>query len=217
MKPLAVLSLLAAAGIVRAEVEIFPTPFGKDRYAETLAKSPFVIETKVVEEPKVEKVNPFKDLYLRGIGKADGKDYVLIQRLGEDKAMRFFGNELEAGHDELLVKTVKIGSNFRETKVMMQKGMETGEIGFKEEAITAAPPAPPRPNVANPQFGRPGVPMTPTAMPGSVRPAQPISAPPIPRPQTPTAVPLPKPKSPGNVPQPASDPNRRQRVRVINQ
>ena len=69
MKPLIVLGILAAASHVRAEVEIIPQPFGKERYAETIAKSPFVLETKVVEEPVVKKEDPFANLYLRGIGK----------------------------------------------------------------------------------------------------------------------------------------------------
>lgn len=212
MKPLIVLGLLATAAVVRAEVDVIPQPFGKDRYAETLAKSPFVLETKAVEEPVVEKVNPFKDLYLRGISGANGNYELLIQRLGEDRAMHFVGSEPV---DEMFVKTVKAGSTFREAKVVMQKGTDTGEIGFKEEAISAPPPAQPRPNGATvPQFSRPGVPTIPGTLPGAVRTFPPSSSPPIPRPQTPTAIPLPKP--PINVPVPAADPNRRQRVRVIN-
>ena len=211
MKSLVVFSLLATAGWVRAEVDMFPRPFAMDRYRETIAASPFVVETKVTEEPAAPKENPFANLYLRGISRENGKDYVLIQRLGEDKAMRFLGNE--PGPDQLMVKTVKAGANFRETKVVMQKGADTGEVGFKEEAITAAT-APPRPNGAPPQFNKPGVPPIPGMASGAVRAAQPPAVPAIPRPQTPTAVPLPKP--PTSVPAPQTDPNRRPRMRINN-
>ena len=128
MKPLIILGILAAASHVRAEVEIIPKPFGKDRYAETIAKSPFVLETKVVEEPVVKKEDIFANLYLRGISGSDGKEEVLVQRLGEDKSMRFSGSEPVDG---MFVKSVKSGGTFREAVVVMQKGMETGEIKFK--------------------------------------------------------------------------------------
>ena len=215
MKPLIVLGILAAASHIRAEVDIIPQPFGKDRYAETIAKSPFVLETKVVEEPVVKKEDPFANLYLRGISGSDGKEEVIIQRLGEDKAMRLVGNE--PSPDGIFVKSVKSGGTFREAVVVVQKGTETGEIKFKEEAIAATPVAQPRPPGANgpgmPQFTRPGVPQIPGTIPGSVRTVPSISNAPIPRPQTPTSIPLPK--APTNVPLPTSNSPGRTRTRTI--
>lgn len=211
MKTIVALSVIAA--IAQAE-NILPQAPEKSRYAETVARSPFVLETKAVEEPVVEQVNVFKDLYLRGVGKAEGKDYVLVQRLGEEKPMRFLGSE--PGEDGLLVKTVRVGNNFRETKVVMQKGAEIGEIGFKEEAIASPQPAPQmRPGTPGvpPGFNRPGLPTMQGTTPGQQRTVPPV-APPIPRPQVPTAVPLPNPTT--TIQSPANDPNRRQRVRVIN-
>ena len=217
MKPLLIVGLLAAASQLHAEVEIIPQPFGKDRYAETIAKGPFVLETKVVEEVVVKKDDPFANLYLRGIGKNGEQDYVLIQRLGEDKAMRFDGSEPVDG---MFVKSVKSGGTFREASVVVQKGTDTGEIRFKEEAIAAPPAAQPRQPGANgpgvPQFTRPGVPQIPGTMPSAVRTVPPMPTAPVPRPQTPTSIPLPK--APTSVQPPTSNPSggTRGRVRVIN-
>jgi hypothetical protein len=218
MKTLA--AIILSGALARAE-GILPQMPDKSRYAETVGKSPFVLATKAVEEPTVEKVNPFKDLYLRGIGKADDKDYVLVQRLGEEKPMRFIGTE--PGDDGMSVKTVRVGNNFRETKVVMQKGAEIGEIGFKEEAITAAPampqsrPGQPAVPGGMPGFSRPGFPTVPGAAAPSSRVITPSTST-IPRPQVPVAVPLPNPTA-TNVPPSAGTPGgvpTRQRVRVIN-
>ena len=195
--PAIFLALCAAAG---AEA-ILPQALPKDRYAETMGKSPFVLETKAAE-PEAPAKNIFLNLYLRGVGKADGKDYVLVQRLGEERPMRFIGNE--PGPDDFSVKSVRVGNNFRETKIVLQKGTETCEIGFKEDTINAPPAAAgqnrgpampgqfPKPGSTIPPQGqavRPPQFTTPTQMvprPGVVVPQpmvttpQPVSVPPIP-------------------------------------
>jgi hypothetical protein len=210
MKAIAAITCLAA--LAQAE-SILPQLPEKSRYAETVGKSPFVLETKAVEEKVVETVNPFKDLYLRAISKVDNKDCVLVQRLGEEKPMRLISGE--SGDDGLSLKTVRVGNSFRETKVVLQKGPEIGEIGFKEEAISAPPAAPQaRPNPGMPPgFIRPGMPVPTKPTTSSTR-IVPPPTPSIPRPQFPTAVPLPNTST-----QPSTsgyDANRRQRVRVIN-
>jgi hypothetical protein len=191
MKPLAI--LLSLAAVAGAE-DILPQPLPKDRYAETIGKSPFVLETKAVET-EAPAINPFQNLYLRGVGKADGKDSILIQRLGEERPMRFIGNE--PGPDDMVVKSVRFGNSFRDTKVVVQKGALTGEIGFKEDTINAPPATAPAPgqnrSPAPPgQFSRPGGPMPQQIQ--SVRVAQP--PPPMPTQQVPrpgSAVPMPQP------------------------
>jgi len=214
MKPLAIfLALTAAAG---AE-DILPQALPKDRYVETIGKSPFVLETKAAE-PEVAQVNPFQNLYLRSVSKADGKDYVLAQRLGEERPLKpFIGSE--PGDDGYLVKSVRVGNSFRETKVVLQKGSETGEIGFKEDTINAPPAAPAGQNRGAPQPPqpgqppRPGVPM-PTQAP-AVRPTQPsVPVQAVPRPGG--AMPMPQPAAPQpmKIPQTPGAPNGR--VRVIN-
>lgn len=205
VKPLIILFAVTVAG--RAD-DIVPKPFDKARYAETLGKSPFVLETKVEAVKEPDRVSPFANLYLRGIGKADGKDYVLLQRLGEERAIRLIGTE--PGDDQLSVKSVKIGNNFRETRVTLMKGLEMGEVGFKEDTLNAPPPA-----AAGKGPG--GLPM-----PGT-KPGSPTGVPPFPGGRPPTATPgfnsiVPRPQVP--VPTPVAIPQApgapRQRVRVIN-
>lgn len=204
MKPLAV--LLALYAVAGAD-DILPQALPKDRYAATVGKSPFVLETKAAEAPAEAKVNPFQNLYLRGLSKADGLDIVFIQRLAEDRPMRFIGNE--PGPDELSVQSVRVGNTFRETRVVLKKGTETGEIGFQENTLNAPPPPPPgagRGPVQPGQFPRPGGPNIPQPIP-SMRPPQaamPTQA--VPRPQG--AVP-----PPVNMPQIPSA--QKGRVRVI--
>ncbi len=209
MKPLVIFLALSAAA---SADDIIPQALPMDRYSETAATSPFVLETKSTEAPVVEKVNPFQNLYLSGIGKADGKDYVLIQRLGEDRPMRFIGNE--PGTDELAVKSVLIGNNFRETKVVLQKGTETGEVKFKEDSLSAPPPAAPgnRPPAASGQFQKPAGMPIPQPQAQTVRPPQFGTMTQVPRPQG--AVPLPQAPKPPSIPQTPGAP--KGRLRVIN-
>jgi hypothetical protein len=202
MKPLFI--LLAVTAAARAE-DVIPKAFDKARYAETVGKSPFVLETKVEAVAAPERVSPFANLFLLSITKTDGKDYVLLQRMGEDRAIRLIGTE--AGDDGLSVKAVKVGNNFRETRVTLMKGMEMGEVGFKEGSLNAPPPAPAGAK------GPGGLPM-PTARPGGAPPfpgsRPPTATPPnmaIPRPQVPVPTPVGVPQAPGAP---------RQRVRVIN-
>jgi hypothetical protein len=208
MKPL--LILLAVTVAARAE-DFIPKAFDKARYAETVGKSPFVLETKVEAVKEPDRVSPFANLYLRGITKdPTGKDSVLLQRLGEERAIRLIGTE--TGDDGLSVKAVKVGSNFRETSVTLMKGMEMGEVKFKEESLNSPPPAAPGakgPGGLPMPTTKPGSPM-PTGMPpfpGARPPTTNAGAMAIPRPQVPVPTPIAAPQAPGAP---------RQRVRVIN-
>ena len=205
MKPLAI--LLALSAVAGAD-DILPQALPKDRYADTIGKSPFVLETKAADAPVVPEENPFANLFLRGIGTADGKDYTLVQRLGEERPMRFIGNE--PGTDELSVQSVRVGNTFRETKAVMKKGTKTGEIGFKED--TTPPPAaagagavrgPAQPGL----FPKPGAVNIPQPMPGMRPPQAIIPTQPVPRPQGGVPPPV-------NIPQIPGTP--KGRVRVIN-
>jgi len=202
------LVLLAVTVAARAD-DIIPKAFDKARYAETLGRSPFVLETKVVEEPKEPPKNIFANLFLRGVGKADGKDYVLLQRLGEERSIRLLGTE--PGDDGIAVKDVKIGNSFRETKVVLTAGMEIGEVGFKEDTLSA-PPAAPKGPLGNPmqpmQFPKPGT--------GTAVPPFPGSRPPVPFAGTNMAIPRPQMPGPNPVAIPQPGGAARQRVRVIN-
>ena len=205
MKPLAI--FLALSAVAGAD-DILPQALPKDRYADTIGKSPFVLETKATDAPTVEKINPFQNLYLRGIGKADGKDYTLVQRLGEERPMRFIGND--PGPDEISVQSVRVGNTFRETKVVLKKGTETGEIGFKEDTLNAPPPAAPGAGRGPAQpgmFPKPGAGNIPQPMPAMRPPQGTIPTQPVPRPQGGVPPPV-------NIPQIPGTP--KGRVRVIN-
>ncbi len=215
MKPIAILLLLGAAA---GADDLLPESFAKDRYAKTLAKSPFILETKAVE-PEAPKVNPFQNLYLRGVGKADGKDYVLIQSLSDTRPMKpFIANE--PGEDGIVVKLVRFGSNFKETKVVLEKGPDTAEIGFQENTINTPPAAP---NAGRGPAGMPGQMPKPGAPPmpmppqfNAVRSSQPVApvTNPIPRPGG-SSVSAPMFKQPAVAPQPSSNMSTKGRSRPI--
>ena len=201
MKLLAILLLLTAAA---GADDLIPQAFPRERYNDTIGKSPFVLETKVVEQA-APAVNPFQNLYLRTVAKADGKDYVLIQRLGEERPMKaFIGNE--PGAEEFSVKSVLAGDSFRDTKVVLQKGTDMGTIGFKEDTISMPPAAanagrgPMMPGMPQKPGGGP-VPQVPTMrQPQIAAPSQPI---PRPGGGAPVALPQPQPsipQLPGGVP-----------------
>ncbi|MEO6785420.1 MAG: hypothetical protein ABI318_04740 [Chthoniobacteraceae bacterium] len=213
MKPLAILLAITAVAAASATDDIIPKAFSKDRYAETAKKSPFVLETKGTETGPPP-VNPFQNLYLRGVGKADGKDYVLVQRLGEERSMRFIGTE--PGPDGLAVKTVRLGDNFRETEVVLEKGADTGVVKFKQDTINAPPPAAGGHQIGVPgQFPKPNTALPPQMQ--SVRPVMPVA--PVPRPGTAMPMPMPMPQPtaihPATIPQPPGN-TQRTRIRTIN-
>lgn len=202
MNALPILILLTAAA---GADDLIPQAFPKDRYNDTIGKSPFVLETKVAE-PTTPVVNPFQNLYVSLVSKDDGKDYVLIKRIGEERALKAFVGS-EPGDDGYMVKSVRNGSTVRETKVVLQKGSDIGEIGFKEDSNTP----PPIPNAGRgPGFPggmpKPGGPMPMPQMPG-VQPRPPQITPvqqPVPRPgggtssaQFPVQKPITIPQTPG--------------------
>lgn len=237
MKTFALIALTASA--VAAVDGIVPQPFGRERYEETRTTSPFVLATKAEPEaPKDAAVSPFANLYVVGLGRADGKEYVTIVRLGEETTpIRLWGNT--PGDDGLTVQQVVWSNEFGKSKVKLKKGSEVGEVGFSENAIKSAVAGTPVPQ-GQQQGGRP--PTLPGQPPQGARPGTPAPAPTfntgrpvnppqnttIPRPpgsQTPgvggtTAIPRPTgaPQFQGNrggAPQGASSGESRGRVRVI--
>ena len=98
------LLILAATTAFASAETIIPAAFSKDRYDETFTTSPFALETKVDAAPVAPKEDVFKNLELKGLGHADGKDYVIIQRVGENSAMRFWGQE--PNEEQMFIKEV---------------------------------------------------------------------------------------------------------------
>ncbi len=213
--------LIATTSALVAAENIIPVAYTKDRYNETFSNSPFALETKV-EAPAAPKEDAFKNLELKGLGQADGKDYVIIQKVGESNSMRFWGQE---PNGEMSVKEVHWSDRMGETYVIIRKGSEEGKVSFNELALhggvaQGAPnPAPGRPTHGN--FGGNN-----NAAPGlgnaAQRPPQP-SFQPANQPPRPSATPAPNGgfrSSPPGIPSPAAAPNThgggRQRIRVIN-
>ncbi len=213
MKALPILILLTA---VAGADDLIPQAFPKDRYNDTIGKSPFVLETKVAA-PEAPVVNPFQNLYVTLVSKDGGKDYVLIKRLGEERPLKaFVGNE--PGDEGYLVKSVRNGASIRETKVVLQKGSDIGEIGFKEDTINAPPAAaaPGRGPGLPGAMAKPGGGVPMPQMPGGAPRTQqitPVQA--VPRPGGTSSVPMPSmPTQP--VPLPQTPGGVRVRPRTIN-
>lgn len=223
MKTIA-LTLVTAAAAFAATDAVVPQAFNKERYEETRTASPFVLATKVDAEKPVDEPKPFANLYVVGLGRAEGKEYVTIVRVGEEaNPIRLWGDTPD--EDGLSVQQVVWSDSFGKSKVKLKKGKDIGEIGFNENAIKSAVAGTPVPQ-GQPQAGRPPLPGQPTP-PGMNRPTNapthPTINPNIPRP-TGTNQPASIPRPPGSYtppPQPNNGGNNnstqgRQRIRVIN-
>lgn len=197
MKTPLTIAFLASAGLISADAAI-PTAFGKERYAETEENSPFVLETKVdVVAPAAPKDSAFKNMVLTGIG----TDYVTIKHMGDDLAMRFYGNK--PNDDQIFVKEVHAADKPSECYVVLRKGDEEGQVKYDENygrnAVAAAvnPAQAPRP----PGGGGPGVPQPRVALPPIVQGVVPKAPSPAmsnsPRPSQPS-VQVPRPGGGGN-------------------
>ena len=171
------------------------------------------------------KVDPFANLYVVGLSRAEGKEVVTLVRVGEESIpIRLWGNA--EGDDGISVQQVLWSNEFGKSRVKIKKGSEVGEIGFDENAVKKSSAGTP---VPMPQGNRP------PGMPSPQQPAAfnrpPTAAPQgnatIPRPGGPQGnqqlpgggVSIPRPGNgnqqfPGNTG--AAPTQSRQRIRVIN-
>lgn len=193
----AILLAVFAVGASALAESAIPTGFGRERYQDTLTKSPFALATPV-EKPVEEEKNPFDNLLVTGLGKLeDGRDIIWIQRLGEERSMRFEGND--PGPEGYVVKQVKWGERWSDTRVVMAQGDKQGEIKFKENSQPTAGAMPPGMNPAQRGVNGAGSappPIVPTGLNSAARPAAvpqrpPAMAPNLPRPNSPSVVPRP--------------------------
>lgn len=223
MKTIA-LTLATATAAFAAVNDVVPQAFNNERYEETRTASPFVLATKVVEDKPIDEPKPFANLYVVGLGRAEGKEYVTIVRVGEEATpIRLWGNTPD--DEGLSVQQIIWSDAFGKSKVKLKKGSDIGEIGFNENAIKSAVAGTPVPQGV-PPTGRPPLPGQPTP-PGFNRPpnspTQPTINPNIPRPPTTGATNIPRPPT-SFTPPPAAGTNGannnttqgRQRIRVIN-
>jgi hypothetical protein len=162
-----ILLALAATGAAAIAESAIPTAFEKERYEDTTSLSPFVLATPPVETVDEAK-GPLKDLVVTGIGKLDdGQPLVFVQRMGEDRAMKFEGN---APNDEgLSVKLVKWGERWDKTSVVMRHNSEEAEIKFKDKPEPSAGVAAGGPVIRQPP-GAPGGNNPPPIVPNVNRP-----------------------------------------------
>src|SRR4030095_3241172 len=108
------LLLFAALGVtaLAQDDDVIPKPVDRARYKDMLEKSPFALATP--PEPEKQKEAKFTD-------------NMYVQRLGDDHAMRVWGNSEVEG---IIVKEVKWSEKPGETSVILKKGGEEGEITF---------------------------------------------------------------------------------------
>lgn len=149
MKTLFLLAFVTSSGFALAE-SVVPAPYERSRYDETLARSPFVLATPPEAPKEEEKDSPLSNLYITGMGKLDnGRDYVFVQRIGEERAMKFEGDQ--ANEEGIAVKQVKWGDRWDKSTAVLSYKTEQKEVKFKENAgASQAPPVPP-PNQGNPR------------------------------------------------------------------
>lgn len=137
MKILAFIALGSSA--IAASESVLPQPYEKERYQSTRAASPFVLATKAAPVINQTPAALFtQNLFVVGLGRVDGKEYVTIVRLGEEKnPIRLWGSD--PNEDGLAVQQIMWSDAFGKSKVTLRKGSETGEIGFNENAVKTPP------------------------------------------------------------------------------
>ncbi len=232
MKTTLVLAVFAITGVRAFCESAIPEKWKQDRYEETTAASPFVLETpKVAEAPPPAKDEP---MFLNAISNVDGRVFVVIQRVGETNPIRLMQGE--KSEDGITITNIKMGDKFATTEVEIEENGKKRWIKFNESSAAPAP----RP-AAVPQGGGSGrprgippmpAPVAPTINTGGAVPKQPqpgATGSQIPRPTNSPAVNIPRPGgvgtppsfrggTPGSNPAPATNPvtgPQRERIRKI--
>jgi hypothetical protein len=148
MKQILVFSL-AISGFALAESAI-PASFTRERYDGTFAASPFALATPT-PPPPILRDDPLKDLVVTGLGKLDdGREFVVVQRTGEGKSMRFDSNE--PNRDGIAVKRVLWADTWSNSKVVLSHDGQEKVISFDPNPVPprVPPPGPGRKNSPRP-------------------------------------------------------------------
>ena len=139
MRALAFIALTATA--IAAPDIVLPEPFAKDRYEQTRTNSPFVLATIAPPELTVAKTKFSEAMYLTGLGRADGREYVIIVRVGDEaRPIRLSGST--PNEDGIAVHQIEWSDAFGKSKVKLTKGGEVEEVGFNENAAKSRSPIP---------------------------------------------------------------------------
>ena len=133
-----------------------PIGFSLSRYQAMIDKSPFALATAPpVEAPPAPTAVFTQDLYVTGIAKVGGNDFVSIGYKG-DPTKRFSLQAGQPGPDGITLASVAWSQEPCKSKATLKKGTEFGTIGFDEAAMAAsAAAAPAQPQPFQPPPGQP--------------------------------------------------------------
>lgn len=159
MRAIAFLALGATA--FAATETVLPEPFAKVRYDQTRSNSPFVLATPVVPVAVVQETKFTENMYVIGLGRADGQEYVSIVRLGEEsQPIRLLGKAPNS--DGIALHEIVWSDAFGKSRVKLVKAGVTEEIGFSENAakvrasdVPAVTPAKANKSTVPPVGGKP--------------------------------------------------------------
>lgn len=130
------LAFIAFAGGAIAANSALPEPFTKERYEQTRSNSPFVLATKPALEVIAPQTKFTENMVVVGLGRADGREYVVIVRRGEERApIRLWGNS--PSEEGISVQQIEWSDSFGKSKVKVAKDGVVEEIGFDENAAKA--------------------------------------------------------------------------------
>jgi hypothetical protein len=134
------LMVILPAGMVLAEASI-AEPYPKERYTDTLSRSPFVLETPP-GKPPTPQPSPLDNIVITGMGKLDDeRNYVIAQRVGDVRSMKFIDNE--PNEEGISVKEVKWENRWSDCNVVMKHGSEEKIVKFTKNSAPLVPPSPP--------------------------------------------------------------------------
>jgi hypothetical protein len=115
---------------------VVPQAFTRTRYEQTRANSPFVLATPATPEIAPPKSRFTENMYVVGLGRADGREYVTIIRLGEESSpIRLWGDA--PGPDGITVRHIAWSDTFGKSRVTLAKDGIEEQIGFNENALNA--------------------------------------------------------------------------------
>ena len=141
MKAIVFLALSTTA--FAATEAILPEPFAKARYEQTRSNSPFALATPVAATVVAPEIKFTENMYITGLGRADGLEYATIVRLGEEnQPIRLVGKAPNS--DGIALQEIVWSDAFGKSKVKLIKAGVTEEIGFSEKTVKPKMPNPPK-------------------------------------------------------------------------
>jgi hypothetical protein len=132
---------------------LLPEAYARTRYEQTRTESPFVLASIVKETPPgpVEKFSA--NMFITGLGRVNGVDYVNIIRTGEEQTpVRLEGTKPNA--DGISLQQIVWSDSFAKSRVKLAKDGIVEEIGFDENARKPANVPPHKPQTIQQNGGR---------------------------------------------------------------